>query len=336
MSHLDDLIERTDLDGMLELCDRCFDTADWDGLIDIRDRARAAVDGGHQLWPAAHRASYLVALTGPPALVGMVIDDPSRVSPGPLTEVAACHHTWVDLEPHLPEGPARSIVAHERVVRGEPVDEFFPAKVLDLPLRLARWEPSYCLAAYERDGCTVAEPSRPPLQPMAMGEGAHMLDDQDVLAAFTALAEEWSTGSEGQVTAVAVQGDAMGAVAAAVERTADSDLRSRLDDPSELLAARISSSEAIALMAWAGASGGVHGRRRGAAAGRFGAWWVIGALGAMLDDWPPEPSEIGDAAAALEWWLWSPGSHVTGWALHLAVEDPESGSAWALAAHDRG
>ena len=47
------------------------------------------------------------------------------------------------------------------------------------------------------------------------------------------------------------------------------------------LAARLAvltPAEALAWLAWAGASGGAHGRRRGNAIGRFGAWWVLAAL----------------------------------------------------------
>src|SRR5205085_4979492 len=39
--------------------------------------------------------------------------------------------------------------------------------------------------------------------------------------------------------------------------------------------------EALALMAWAGASGGAHGRRRGAALGRFSAWFALTAGGGL-------------------------------------------------------
>ena len=90
----------------------------------------------------------------------------------------------------------------------------------------------------------------------------------------------------------------------------------------------------MAWLAWAGASGGAHGRRRGAAIGRFGAWWLVAALGAALDEWPLPPDEIGELVTELRWWWWDAGEPPLGWELQLAVEDPAEGYAWAISAHD--
>jgi hypothetical protein len=98
--------------------------------------------------------------------------------------------------------------------------------------------------------------------------------------------------------------------------------------------APLSPSVALAWLAWAGASGGAHGRRRGAAIGRFGAWWTIAALADMSDDWPVPPDAIGDAVSALEWYWWDAGEPRLGWELQLAVADPVEGYAWAISAHD--
>jgi hypothetical protein len=89
-------------------------------------------------------------------------------------------------------------------------------------------------------------------------------------------------------------------------------------------------------MAWAGASGGAHGRRRGAAVGRFGAWWALAAVAGLLDEWPVPPEHLGEAAAELRWLLWAPADTSSGWSLHLAVEDSDDGLAWAIAATDPG
>jgi hypothetical protein len=91
--------------------------------------------------------------------------------------------------------------------------------------------------------------------------------------------------------------------------------------------------EALAAMAWTGASGGAHGRRRGTAAGRFAAWWVVAALAGLLDRWPLSPTEVGEAACRLGWYRWHEAGASTGWALRLAVDDP-TGRAWALRATD--
>src|SRR6185436_8710727 len=94
----------------------------------------------------------------------------------------------------------------------------------------------------------------------------------------------------GRAEAVAVEGSAEGAVAALGVRSARA-----VDLPAEA---------ALALMAWCGASGGAHGRRRGAAVGRFGAWWATSALTGLLDTWPVDPDELGRAASELRWVLW--------------------------------
>jgi hypothetical protein len=87
-------------------------------------------------------------------------------------------------------------------------------------------------------------------------------------------------------------------------------------------------------MAWAAASGGAQGRRPGAAAGRFGAWWAVAALAGRLDEWPGGPADLGEAAAGLRWYAWDAAEPATGWRLQIAVEDPASSLAWAIAAVD--
>jgi hypothetical protein len=96
----------------------------------------------------------------------------------------------------------------------------------------------------------------------------------------------------------------------------------------------VAADHALAAMAWAAASGGAHGRRRGMAAGRFAAWWTVAALAGLLDDWPFVPDDVGEAAIAMRWYRWDDGAPATGWSLCLAVEDPETGWAWAVRAVD--
>jgi hypothetical protein len=90
--------------------------------------------------------------------------------------------------------------------------------------------------------------------------------------------------------------------------------------------------DAVALLGWAAASGGARGRRRGAATGRFEAWWALAVLTAQDDDWPVDP---GPAAEELRWWVWAPEGPSVGWLCRVAVEDPVDGLAWALDATDR-
>ena len=91
--------------------------------------------------------------------------------------------------------------------------------------------------------------------------------------------------------------------------------------------------EALAVVQWAGASGGAYGRRRGGARGRFAAWSAAAALAGL--DWPVEPEALGEAVGELSWYRWTTSEPETGWTLRLAVEDPVDGLAWAVDASDR-
>ncbi len=87
-------------------------------------------------------------------------------------------------------------------------------------------------------------------------------------------------------------------------------------------------------MAWAGASGGAHGRRRGTPVGRALAWWTLACLLGLDEDWPVAGEELGAAGAELRWLRWDPGDAAGGWGLHLAIEDPVDEMAWAVSAVD--
>ena len=320
---LDELIHRGDLDGLVRLIDAETSTGDWAGLLRLRDRARAAVSTGRQLWPAATLAEYRLALWAAPEWAARVLDEDSgRFTIGPLTEVVAVHHTFAELADHLPDGPRRGFVAHERALRGEPIDaSMLGVDVLELPLGRQPWEPVYALAAYTDEGVTADPPPRPADgQPIASTRPPPHVDDADVTLAVRQLLEAWTATSNGRVDVVAVEGSAAQAVAALGVHGAT--------------LCPLDTGEALAWLAWAGASGGAHGRRRGAAIGRFGAWWLVAALGAALEDWPLPPDEVGEVATELRWWWWDAGEPPLGWELQLAVEDPAEGWAWAISAHD--
>ncbi len=87
-------------------------------------------------------------------------------------------------------------------------------------------------------------------------------------------------------------------------------------------------------MTWVGASGGAQGRRRGTPTGRAAAWWAVACVLGLDLEWPVDPKELGSEAEALQWFAWDPGDRVGGWNLHLAVEDPVDGLAWAVGAVD--
>jgi len=100
------LIELGDLDELTRLIDRLGAAGDWDGLVDLRDRCRAALERGKQLWPAASLAEYRLALEAPgPWAASVLVPGAGRFALGPLSEVAASSHTWAELAPHVPPGP---------------------------------------------------------------------------------------------------------------------------------------------------------------------------------------------------------------------------------------
>ena len=101
---------------------------------------------------------------------------------------------------------------------------------------------------------------------------AAAVDDDVALDALRELVAAWTASSNGRADLAAVEGDHLAAIAA-------------LGVP-EARVAEVDAADAFAWMAWAAASGGAHGRRRGGASGRFGAWWAAAALAGVLDDWP--------------------------------------------------
>jgi hypothetical protein len=157
------------------------------------------------------------------------------------------------------------------------------------------------------------------LHSVALHAPSERADADDVTAALGDTARVWATESNGRVDTVAVRGDARAAIAAL--------------GPRSVRMAAVTGADALAHVAWAAASGGAHGRRRGAAAGRFGAWWLAGALAGTLDDWPPAGALLDAAVASHRWYLWDAAEPSTGWHLHLAIEGPDD-RAWALAATD--
>jgi len=321
-------VERGDLDELVRLIDGYCASRDWEGLADLRELCRSAHErSGRQLWPAATHAEYRLALEAPGRWAAAVLEEGAgRFAPGPLPEVAASTHTWDELAPHVPPGPLAVLTAHERAVRGDDLTGVtIPGPpVLDLPLRLEAWEPAYFLAEYHAHRTVFPGPQAPALEPAdlpANGSVPSRRAGEDI-EALLGVTGAWTTGSAGRADAVAVDGDALRAIAGLGAA------RARV--------APLAPAQALATLAWAAASGGAHGRRAGAAPGRFAAWWVVGALGELLDRWPAAPATVGEVAARLRWFWWDEGAPAPGWNVRVAVEDPVTGRAWALAGHDPG
>lgn len=323
---LDDLIQVVDLDGLVRMVDDRCASADWAGLLLLRDRCAAAtIETGRQLWPAATLAEYRLALLAPAEWAATVLDGESgRFTIGPLSEVAAVHHSWAELAPHLDAVPIATFIAHERAVRGEPI----PAEslialppVLDIPAALQSWEPSYPTSTYTDDGADHPEPdSSGVLVDVTPRLGAIVVDDDATELAVRQLLDAWTAASTGRAESVCVEGDHLDALGALGVRSAR--------------VAEIPATEALARLAWAGASGGARGRRRGLAIGRFSTWWLLGALGDLHDSWPPTNDHIAELLGALRWFRWDAHEPAGGWRLQLAVEDRDEGLSWAINAAD--
>ena len=312
-------VANPELDELIREIDRLAAQGDWDRLLALRDRARAAHERGKQHWPAAALAEYRLALEAPAEFAGAVIvEGAGRFAPGPLAEVAASTHPWSELAAHIAPGPLLSITAHERIVRGDDLtdDDRVDPLVLPLPLVLQEWEPSYPLATYRPDKADFPPPELPGPTIVELPPAPHeSTTDADEALALRALVATWLTDSNGRSESVGVEGSALTAIAALGVTQA------RL--------AQVTLADAMALMAWAGASGGAAGRRRGMAWGRFLAWECAAELaGVDIED------DVGGAADELRWFVWDTGTADTGWSLRLAVEDPEGGCAWAIVATD--
>lgn len=328
---LDGLVHSVDLDGLVRLIDdRCAER-DWAGLLRIRDRCAAATrETGRQLWPAATLAEYRLALLAPAEWAALVLDgEAGRFTIGPLSEVAAVHHTWAELAPQLQPVPVALFVAHERALRGEPIDATTVAvlpPVLDIPVAPRPWEPEYPISTYTEAGAVHPEPptsGRPAEVTIDATSDAvvgRVVDDDATEAAVRQLVDAWTSASTGRAEVVCVEGTHRDALAALGVRAAR--------------VAAIPSGEALAWLAWAGASGGAHGRRRGMAIGRFSMWWLLAALGDLHDDWPPSDADVDALLAELQWFRWDAHEPAGGWRLQLLVENASEGVAWAINASD--
>jgi hypothetical protein len=308
-------IETSDTDELLRVVDGLCAARDWDRLLELRQRCVEAVARGKQVWGVEEHIRYRLALEAPPPIAGPIVSEGrSRFGLGPLPEVAASTKTWEEMAPHLMPGPDRDTFAAERVVRGDRVDE-----IPDLPSSLQPWEPAYPLATYKRD---KVETPAPPLPATAATELPSDLTEIDDIPSTTALAdlvEPWTDQSNGRCQTTAVEGDNLAAIAGL--------------GMTQARVGTVGPGEGLAWMAWAGASGGAHGRRRGAAAGRYLAWWAVATV--TDHDWPPDSDTMGEAVNDLAWHWFDDGSPETGWVLRLAIESPSLGLSWAISATDQ-
>lgn len=308
-------IEQSDTDELIRVVDGLCENGEWDELVELKERCREAVGRGKQLWGVEEHIRYRLTLEAPAPWAGAAVSEGvARFALGPLPEVAASTKTWSELEEHLDDGPWRAVTAAERVVRGESGTD----PIADLPNHLAVWEPEYPVAIYKADKVETPSPDPPDVEEVKLPPEFTGIDDPHSAGALFDLVSSWVTESNGRYETSAVEGGALAAI--------------RALGLTRARAGELSDGEALRWMAWAGASGGAHGRRRGAAAGRYGAWWAIATLCDL--DWPPDPDEMGQKVRSLGFYWFDDGSPGTGWELRLAIEDTESGLAWAISAVD--
>ncbi|MGH8872226.1 MAG: hypothetical protein ACRDWS_09645 [Acidimicrobiia bacterium] len=309
-------IESSDTDELLRVVDGYCAARSWDDLIELRQRCAEAVGRGKQVWGVEEHIRYRLALEAPAPIAGPIVSEGrSRFALGPLPEVAASTKTWAELEPHLPPGPERDTVAAERVVRREQIDSAIP----DLPSMLMTWEPAYPTATYKKDRVEAPSPTMPQTRSAKFPPAQGPIDDPHSTDALGDLVEPWTDQSNGRSQTVAVEGDHLAAISALGVS------RARI--------AELDAAQGLAWMAWAAASGGAHGRRRGAAAGRYLAWWAIASLADL--EWPADPAILGDTIDGIRWHWFDDGSPETGWVLRLALSSPDLGLSWAIAATDQ-
>ena len=308
-------IESSDTDELLRVIDGYCETSSWPVLLDLRARCREALGRGKQLWGVEEHIRYRLALEAPGELAGPIVaEGESRFALGPLPEVAASTKTWDELTPHIENGPARRTTAAERVIRGDIIE----TEGLDLPGVIQDWEPAYQVATYESDRVEAPAPTIPTMTDADVPAEAETIIDTVSEEALSDLVLPWVEESNGRCDTITASGDHLSAIRGM-----------------GLTRARVGSlptAEALSWMAWAAASGGAHGRRRGAATGRYLAWWVISCLADL--QWPESPETIASAANRLRWHWFDDGSPDIGWGLRLAVTDPEAKISWAVSATD--
>jgi len=312
-----DLINSADLDGLVRLIDDYCETRSWHDLLGLRDACKAAVANGRQVWPASTLAEYRLALLAPAEIAVQVVDEEAgRFTMGPLTEVIAQNHQWSELSEFLQPSPTSTYIAYECGIRGQQVDgELFPA--LESPCTLLPVESNYALAEYHDNEAKFPTPAIPE---MGNASSANVVQDSEVSTAFHQLVDAWTTQSNGELRISCVDGSVLDALAALEVQEARLSL--------------LTSSDALAWLTWAGASGGAHGRRRGNALGRDAAWWTIAALTQQTPQWPLSNDDLETAVNSLQWFWWDANEPTTGWNVQLCVHHADRNRSWAISLND--
>lgn len=310
-------------DDLVRRIDSFVARGDWDALELLGQQCRSAPPGEtprvSTTVSVAALCDYHLMLGAPASAVARVLNDDPDESPfGPLPEVAACGQTWATLGPLL--SAAAADFAGERAVRGEIISPPPPRTDahFGVPLALQTWEPAYALADYRRDDTRFPAPA-PPMwtETSRLPPAGEAIGDPHVVDAFHDLMRGWRSTDSGRLDIVTAEGDHLHAISALGH------LR--------VLLAPISFEEALRWLAWAGASGGRSGRRRGASMGRSLAWTTVASLAGVSEDWPIDPREMGEIGEGLQWFLWNE-PEAGEWVFRLAVHDDVEELGFAISA----
>lgn len=300
-------MSRSDHGRLVTQIDALVARGQWDDLERLRQQCRSDTAANATTVSPAALCDYHLVLGAPPSGAALVLNDRANEAPlGPLPEVAAYRHTWASLGPLLTT--AASDFAGERALRGDTIAPAPTRSGADggVPFALQSFEPDYQLAEYRRDDTRFPAPTAP-----IWGDASRLpspgeaIGDPHVVDAFGDLMRGWQS-SPGRLDIVTVEGDHRHAIAALGH------VRVGL--------APISFAEALRWLAWAGASGGRSGQRRGASLGRSLAWVAVASLAGVSEDWPIEPAEFGEIGEGLRWFLWN-DPDADEWVFRLAVHD---------------
>ncbi|MFE4515516.1 hypothetical protein ACFRMQ_15145 [Kitasatospora sp. NPDC056783] len=321
-------------------------------------RAAAAVEAGEEAAAALTAPlGHLIAYAAPPELAVRLFDRDGGAGSaagvadhdaGPLWEVLATRHSWLRLSPLLGPAPVRRLVAHTRVLLGEDLRHGAEPDPEGVPLRLEPWEAAgweeavrvreYLPAGGARSALLTLPASREGLGEVELPPPVERAEGRpDGPRAARALAGLGALAPWAGTVCVRGQAPAAAALLARDRRVVGGYLPFALAYPALVRAAAV-------------------GRAQGCAHGRLGLWRALSAMVAMAGAAGPgsvagvggpdavdgvdavdrvdrvdgaDRSEVNALVARMRCFTWqepSAGLHH----LHLALEDPVRGVAWAV------
>lgn len=328
--NLQELINRGQPAEVLKCIDELVANDDWDQLLALINSCQvASVERGKPLWGCAAHGQYRAALGGPPDIAAAVMEaDLGPMGLGAVPEVVASSHDFSEMLNEMPQHltPPWETFIYECVARGDDVLDhgLSPqlasrlARDYEIPLRLGSWEPQYAAADFYADRVEVERPVLHRLNSREVAEvDVQSVDDRESLEALYLFTKAWTTQSNG-----VLQLGACTTVDAAV-RGVDNQTRQLVE---------VTAKSALANLAWAGSSGGVHGRRPGLARGRG---LLRSALGVLGDIELNDDSAFGKYVDELRWFTWDPERTSEGFSLAVAIEDPVDGVTFGIYCTDR-